>query len=404
MVWFKDDKSILLEHDGIRHFGCFDWIVLADARHGCADGDDCHRIGNSILNCRQICEFFCSTNGDKKRQTIKKVVKHLDMACSAVLIFNPVAGQSDPDQDLAQIREILEPAIDLEIVLTTPEVDAGALAEQAIARGAEMVIASGGDGTISAAAAALVGTNIPLGVISRGTANAFAAALGIPNTIQAACETILGGVARTIDAAYCNGKPMVLLAGIGFEAETVEKADREAKNRFGMLAYILAGVQQLRELERFEAEIETEDKIITVTAAAVTVANIAPSTSILAQGPAGLVVDDGLLDVTVVAPINVAGAIAASYHLLQSALTGNAAERDDIGYLRTKKVKISTDPPQKVVLDGELIGNTPIEVECVPGGLTLIVPLIEEAQPSEKLLGLPDLKIESKAPLASDEI
>ncbi|MCL1465045.1 YegS/Rv2252/BmrU family lipid kinase [Argonema galeatum] len=332
------------------------------------------------------------------------MVKRLNMTRSAVLIFNPVAGQNDPDQDLAQIREILEPDIDLEILLTTPEVDAGTLAGEALARGVETVIVSGGDGTISAAAAALVGTNIPLGVISRGTANAFAAALGIPNTIQAACETILGGVTQTIDAAYCNGKPMVLLAGVGFEAETVEKADREAKNRFGMLAYILAGVQQLREFERFEAEIETEDKIITVTAAAVTVANIAPPTSILAQGPAGLVVDDGFLDVTVVAPINVAGAIAASYHLLQSALAGNAAERDDIGYLRTRKVKISTEPPQKVVLDGELIGTTPIEVECVPGGLTLIVPLVEEAQPSEKLSGLSGLKIESKAPSESEEV
>ncbi|MBD2185280.1 YegS/Rv2252/BmrU family lipid kinase [Planktothrix sp. FACHB-1355] len=292
----------------------------------------------------------------------------------------------------------------LEILLTTPEVDAATLVQEAVARGAETVIASGGDGTISAVAAGLVGTNIPLGVISRGTANAFAAALGIPNTIPAACQTILGGVTRKIDAAYCNGKPMVLLAGIGFEAETVEKADREAKNRFGMLAYILAGVQQLRELERFESEIETDDKIITVTAAAVTVANVAPPTSILAQGPAGLISDDGLLDVTIVAPMNIAGAIAASYHLLQTALSGNAAQRDDIGYLRTRKVKINTHPPQKVVLDGEPIGTTPIEIECVPGGLTLILPLVEEAVASEKLSGLPDLKVEPKTPLTVEEI
>ncbi|MFB2972651.1 hypothetical protein ACE1CD_27135 [Aerosakkonema sp. BLCC-F183] len=137
---------------------------------------------------------------------------------------------------------------------------------------------------------------------------------------------------------------MVLLAGIGFEAETVEKADREAKNRFGMLAYILAGVQQIGDLERFESEIETDDKIITVTAAAVTVANVAPPTSMLAQGPTGLIPDDGLLDVTVVAPMNIAGALAASDHLLQTALSGNAAQRDDIGYLRTRKVKINTLP------------------------------------------------------------
>lgn len=313
------------------------------------------------------------------------------------LIFNPSAGQSDPQQDLATIKALLEPSMDLDIRFTTEELDADVIAKEAIAQGATSIIASGGDGTLSAAAGALVGTDIPLGIISRGTANAFAAALELPDSIEAACETILGGITRVVDAAKCNDRPMVLLAGIGFEAETVDRADRRAKNRFGVLAYVMAGIQQLRELESFEAEIETQDKVIKVSAAAVTVANAAPPTSVLAQGPAGVVFDDGLLDVTVVAPTTRAGAIAASYHLLQTALNESAAEREDVGYLRAKRVIIKTDPPQKVVLDGEIIGFTPIDVECVPGGLTIFVPK-EVALPLEveKLEGLPDLVIESK--------
>lgn len=313
------------------------------------------------------------------------------------LIFNPSAGQSDPKQDLEQIRALLEPSMELDIRFTTEELDADVIASEAIAQGATSIIASGGDGTLSAAAGALVGTDIPLGIISRGTANAFAAALELPDTIEAACQTILGGATRVVDAARCNDRPMVLLAGIGFEAETVDRADRRAKNRFGVLAYVMAGIQQLRELESFEAEIETEDKVIKMTAAAVTVANAAPPTSVLAQGPAGVVFDDGLLDITVVAPSTRAGAIAASYHLLQTALNESATEREDVGYLRAKRVVVRTDPPQKVVLDGEIIGFTPIDVECVPGGLTIFVPK-EAALPSavEKLEGLPDLTIESK--------
>ena len=319
------------------------------------------------------------------------------MKRSACLIFNPVAGQSDPDQDLEQIRSILEPEIDLDIRLTTPEIDASQLADQAIAQGASTIIASGGDGTLSATAGALIGKDIPLGIISRGTANAFATALGLSDTIEAACQTILGGATRVVDAAYCNGLPMVLLAGIGFEAETVEKADRESKSRLGMLAYILGGIQLLREMPKFEVEIETEDKVVKVTAAAVTIANAAPPTSILAQGPAGIIVDDGLLDVTVVAPVNITGAIAASYHLLRTALAGSAVERDDIGYLRASRLQVRTNPPQKVVLDGEIIGTTPVDIECVPGGLTLLVPKLEqEAVAVEKLEGLPDLTVEPK--------
>jgi len=318
------------------------------------------------------------------------------MKRSACLIFNPVAGQSDPEQDLLTIETLLAPEIDLDIRLTTPEVDAGQLAHEAVERGVHMIIASGGDGTLSAAANALVGTNIPLGIISRGTANAFASALGIPDTIEGACQTILEGTTRVVDAAQCNGKPMVLLAGVGFEAEMVEKADRESKNRFGMLAYIMAGVKQLREFDTFEAKIETDEKVITVTAGAVTVANAAPATSILAQGPAGIIFDDGLLDLTVVAPENRTGAIASAYHLLQSAFRGDAAERDDIGYLRARRIKVTTEPPQKVVLDGEIIGTTPIDVECVPGGLTILVPVTEELQPAEKLEGLPELTVAPK--------
>ncbi len=318
------------------------------------------------------------------------------MKRSACLIFNPVAGQGDPEQALAKIRAILEPEIDLDIYLTTADIGADKLAYAAVERGVDAIIASGGDGTLSAAAAAVVGTNIPLGIISRGTANAFANALRIPDTIEAACETILQGATQNVDIAYCNDLPMVLLAGIGFEAETVELADRDAKNRLGMMAYILAGIHQLRNLQSFDVEIETEDKIIKTSASAVTVANAAPATSVLAQGPAGIIYDDGLLDLTIVSPANTTGAIAAAFHLFQTASAGNAVERDDIGYLRAKQFIIRTDPPQKVALDGEIIGTTPIEVKCVPAGLKIFVPLVEEIEPTEKLEGLPNLTIEFK--------
>jgi YegS/Rv2252/BmrU family lipid kinase len=318
------------------------------------------------------------------------------MKRSACLIFNPVAGQGDSEQDLAIIRAILEPEIDLDIQLTTEDSCADDLARQAIERGVNLIIASGGDGTLSETATAVVGTDVPFGIISRGTANAFAHALGIPDTIDAACKVILQGVTRTVDAAYCNGHPMVLLAGIGFEADAVERADREAKNRFGILAYVLAGLQELRTMENFDVEIETEDKIIKTSAAAVTVANAAPSTSILAQGPAGIVVDDGLLDMTIVAPANRTGAIAAAFHLFQTASTGNAAERNDIGYLRAKQFKIKTDPPQKVVVDGEILGTTPVEIHCVPASLKVFVPSVEEEELPEKLEGLPNLIVEEK--------
>lgn len=313
------------------------------------------------------------------------------------LIFNPVAGQGNPETDLETIESLLSPEIDLETIVTTAECEPGDLAKAAIERGAEAIIASGGDGTLSAVAAALMKTDIPLGIISRGTANAFANALDLPTTIPEACEAILAGNTKVVDMAWCNGLPMVLLAGIGFEAETVNLADRTAKNRLGMLAYVIAGIQQLRNLQQFEVEIELEDKIITVSAAAIAIANAAPATSILAQGGSEVVFDDGLLDLTIVAPATPLIAIATAFDLLSSTLRGEASQRDDVGFLRSKKFKVTTNPPQQVVVDGEAIGTTPVEVECIPKGLTVYAPQVEEVQPVEKLEGLPNLNIELKS-------
>ena len=189
---------------------------------------------------------------------------------------------------------------------------------------------------------------------------------------------------------------MILLAGIGFEAETVEDADREAKDRLGVLAYVLSGLRQLREFARFTAKIETEDKIITVEASAVTIANAAPPSSVLAHGTAGVIYDDGLLDITILAPQTKTGAIATSIQLLQSAGNEEAVEKEGVGYLRSKWVKVTTDPPQKVVLDGEIIGEMPVKVRCIPGGLTVFVTIEPEVQPEEKLDNLLVVDVELK--------
>ncbi|WP_013324271.1 YegS/Rv2252/BmrU family lipid kinase [Gloeothece verrucosa] len=318
------------------------------------------------------------------------------MTRSAYLIYNPTAGQGDPEQELQLIQSLLAPEFDLYTEKTTEEVDAAALAKDAIEKGFKTVIAAGGDGTISATAGVLINSHVAFGILPCGTANALASTLGIPPSAEEACQTILAGHTRIVDTATCNGQPMLLLAGVGFEADTIEGTNKQAKKNWGMLAYVFSGLRQLREFERFEAEIETDDKLIEVTAAAVTVANAAPATSILAQGPARVICDDGLLDVTIVAPKNRASAITASYHLLQTALQNEEAQRDDIGYLRTKRVKITTSPLQNVVVDGEVIGHTEIEVECIPHSLIIFVPATGSNSPPEKLENLPESKVETK--------
>lgn len=312
------------------------------------------------------------------------------------LIFNPVSGQGNAKAELALIRQEIGAEVPLSILETSLEASAKELARQAIAQSADCIVASGGDGTVSAVAGAMIESDIPLGIIPRGTANAIASAFGISNNLKDACHIILTGVSRNIDVASCNDDPLLLLAGVGLEAEVIEQANRPLKNKIGTAAYILSAFQQVQDLNIFEVELETPDRIITVEAAGITVANAAPATSVLAQGPSNVLPYDGLLDVTIFAPQGTRSAIAASYNLFQSALSDRSTQRTDVGYFRCTAVKVSTDPAQKVVVDGEVTGDTPIDIRCIPRGLTLMTPESGGVDPTEKLEGLPNLKIQYK--------
>lgn len=310
------------------------------------------------------------------RATATVIATQLAKVQVAHLIFNPVAGQGNAEQDLALIRQLLEPHFNLHIQLTTPEVNPADMAQAAIAAGADLVIASGGDGTISTVAGALIGTQIPLGIIPRGTANAFAAALGLPQLLplRLACQTILAGQTRTVDAALCNGLPMILLVGVGYEAEMVERATRELKQQWGVMAYLMAGWQVLDEQPLFDVDIEVEGQTHQLQAGAITIANAAPPTSVLAQGAGQVILDDGLLDLTIATAESKLQAVTSLLQMFSFALFKANPQRPNIFHGRVRSLRINASPPQKVVVDGEVIGTTPITVECVPNGLTVFSP------------------------------
>ena len=308
--------------------------------------------------------------------TAEIIIKSFIQTTVAHLIFNPMSGQGNAQQDLLLIKSLLERHLHLYIHQITPDKTIEELTKSAFAKHADIIIASGGDGTVSAVAGALVNTDIPLGIIPRGTANAFCMALGIPSItpIRSACDVILAAKTRVIDVGRCNERIMILLAGVGYEAETIERADRETKNRWGVLAYMMAGWRQLNEQQLFDIEIEIDGVAKTFQAGAITIANAAPPTSFLAQGLGKVIMNDGLLEVMIITSKNRRQIVNAGVRMFGSAIFQTPAQHEDTIALRTKRVKISTDPPQKVVLDGEIIGTTPIEVECIPNGLTVLAP------------------------------
>lgn len=319
----------------------------------------------------------------------------------AALIFNCAAGRAG---ELGEsLPERLGRDFTLEVHGTAPGRDAAACAEAARVHGAALVIAAGGDGTVSSVASALVGTDTCLGILPLGTANSIAQTLGIPADIEGAIEVLIHGEARRIDAARANGRTMILLSAVGLHADTVGQTPQDAKQRWGVLAYIGTGLKKLMNLEPFLIEIETDDHRFQCRAAAVTIANMAPARTVLAQGPSVVSPEDGLLDLTIVSATTLVEAVATGVHLLRTALDGEPAERDNIGYLAARRIRLTTDPPQHVLIDGEEAGTTPLVVECLPGALEVMAPRREEGRASPrapeaeaKLEGLPDLEVAPK--------
>lgn len=313
----------------------------------------------------------------------------------AVLVLNPAAGTATGDDETNAIVAALSEHFDVEISKTCHERDADACARDALASKPDVVVACGGDGTVSMAASALVGSGVPLGIIARGTSNSIGAGLGIPSDPQEAVLVIANGERRVIDTARANGRTMLLHASVGFHAATVAGTPRDAKNRWGLLAYLKEGVVQLADLAQFHVEIATEKATIRCRAVNVTVANVAPAKTVLAQGPAAVVPDDGALDVTIVAASTLGDVVLAGLHLLTSAGLGEAATRDNVGYLSASSVRITADPPQALLVDGETVEGDVLEIVCVPSSLTVMAPrAVVEAAAEAPAPAAPDIKVE----------
>jgi len=130
---------------------------------------------------------------------------------------------------------------------TRPDDTGERLAREAVRSGADLVLASGGDGTITACVSGVAGSAVPLGVLPCGTGNLLARNLGLPLALDEALAVALTGSDRRLDIGIANGRPFVVMAGIGFDAEMLDGADERLKSRVGWAAYVLSALRHLRE-------------------------------------------------------------------------------------------------------------------------------------------------------------
>jgi diacylglycerol kinase family enzyme len=244
--------------------------------------------------------------------------------------------------------------------------------KSAVAEGARLVVAVGGDGTIGAAAEGVVETDAALAVVPCGAANLFARALGIPFGFEAALTAAFFGSDRSVDVAFANGRAVVTMAGIGLDAAVVAATTATSKNVLGWLGYGFATLPHLYDRpRRYEVRLD-DGTALTVDAQTVVVANVGLLPAGLALSP-WVRPDDGLLDVAVLAPRGPFGWAAVFWGMLQAGRRG-VADRH-LMLRQTCAVAISADRQLPRQLDGEPITpSNELAVQVAEGALTVRLP------------------------------
>lgn len=160
---------------------------------------------------------------------------------SIVAIWNPASGSAPKESDL---RDALGPEVKL--VETTEDDPGPGQARDAVKTRANILVACGGDGTVRACLEPLAGTDTSLAIVPLGTGNLLASNLGVPSGLKAG-QGLTDQPTRTIDLGTVNDESFAVMAGSGFDALMIERANDKAKSRFGTLAYVVSGIKSLRE-------------------------------------------------------------------------------------------------------------------------------------------------------------
>ena len=233
----------------------------------------------------------------------------------------------------------------------------------------DLVVLGGGDGTMNAAAAGLVQTKLPFGILPLGTANDLARSLGLPLEPEAAAAVIPTAPEKAIDLGWVNGHHYFNVASIGFSADLAGELTADAKKKWGTLGYAIAAFRLLRRARPFTVTIEhdgTVEKVTTIQASVGNGRHYGGGMTVQEDAT----VDDGKLDFYSLEVDHWWRLIA----LLPALRRGTHGQAEDVRAFETVELKLSTRKPRAVNTDGELTTWTPAHFKVIPKAVRVFAP------------------------------
>ena len=291
----------------------------------------------------------------------------------AYVILNPVAGDHDPQETrelLASARD--EGRWDYDLYETTGNEDLQLIVQKALNKEYDMVVACGGDGTVSDVADGLANTDIPLGILPRGTANAVATELGVPDTLPEALDLLLSANKTIkIDAIQNNDRFYLLECSLGIFSASFEDVNREEKDRMGWLAYVVSGIRNWIGLPPVRVSATVDGRRTRFWGTEVSLFNTGQI---------------GLIDEDLVGDIQINDAVLDLYALKSKSLwdilkvliyriLGKPQDAPAVRHWQVRdQVAVVTKPRISWQADGDVRGKTPATFEVAGGVIRVIVP------------------------------
>ncbi|HME24378.1 MAG TPA: diacylglycerol kinase family protein [Acetobacteraceae bacterium] len=287
-----------------------------------------------------------------------------------IIVFNPAAGMRRASLLWRVLDVLVANGVRIELAETHRPGHAEALAREAVCRGASMVVAAGGDGTIAEVANGLLGSSARLGVIPLGSANVMAHELSLPFEPRAVAAALAFGRTRPLWPGVARGangsRLFVQMLGVGFDAQVVHRLPVMLKRALGRGAY---AVQTLRELAlyrftpirlRVDGE-ETQAASVIVSKGRLYGGRFLLAPTACATQPGFSVV---LFD---------RGSTAAALLYGAALPLGVLARAPGVRHVRAREIDFIGNEPSPVQVDGDAAGWTPITVTDAPASIPVVV-------------------------------
>ncbi|MFG1910084.1 diacylglycerol/lipid kinase family protein [Kribbella sp. NPDC048928] len=282
------------------------------------------------------------------------------------LVVNPTSGRGRGARIAPAVRERLAGAgLSVDVHTTTCAEDVGRISAEVVASGADAVALIGGDGTVHLGAQVLANSGMPFGIIPAGTGNDFARGLGVPlKDPGAAADLVIAGRTRAIDLAVSKDEFITTVVAGGFDSLVNKRANAMTWPK-GNARYTVATFAELRTFKPLEYVVTVDGDPIETPAMLVAVGT-GPTYGGGLQICAEAVLDDGLLDVTIIEPVSRLTLLQMFPKLSKGTHVGHPAVR----MLRGRSVRIES-PGITAYADGEPLGLLPVDIGIAPGALTV---------------------------------